>query len=122
MNEEFYIGQIFEGIYPPEAANWCNANNAMIVELDSGEYEIVAVPGPTDEEIQERVRAQRNTMLDTTDKYVSVPDFPIDESTRKQYIEYRQYLRDYTKSENWWLSAPMDFDTWAESGSENVAE
>lgn len=31
---EFYIGQIFEDIYPPEAADWCNANNAMIVEID----------------------------------------------------------------------------------------
>ncbi len=22
--EEFYLGQIFDGIYPPEAAYWCN--------------------------------------------------------------------------------------------------
>jgi hypothetical protein len=27
---EFYIGQIFEGAYPPEAALWCNSNNAHI--------------------------------------------------------------------------------------------
>lgn len=31
---DFYIGQIFEDIYPPEAADWCNSNNAMIVEID----------------------------------------------------------------------------------------
>lgn len=30
---EFYIGQIFEDMYPSEAADWCNANNAMIVEI-----------------------------------------------------------------------------------------
>jgi hypothetical protein len=44
---EFYIGQIFEDIYPSEAADWCNANNAMIVEIDpvvrtvTEEYETV---------------------------------------------------------------------------------
>lgn len=44
---EFYIGQIFEDIYPPEAADWCNSNNAMIVEIDpvvrtvTEEYETV---------------------------------------------------------------------------------
>lgn len=44
---EFYIGQIFEDIYPPEAVDWCNSNNAMIVEIDpvvrtvSEEYETV---------------------------------------------------------------------------------
>jgi hypothetical protein len=26
----FYIGQTFDGMYPPEAAAWCNANNAHI--------------------------------------------------------------------------------------------
>ena len=31
---EFYVGQIFEDMYPQEAADWCNSNNAMIVEID----------------------------------------------------------------------------------------
>lgn len=31
----FEIGQIFEGEYPPEAAAWCNENNAYIEELES---------------------------------------------------------------------------------------
>lgn len=30
--EKFEIGQIFEGEYPPEAAWWCNENNAHIEE------------------------------------------------------------------------------------------
>ena len=29
----FEIGQIFEKGYPPEAAAWCNDNNAYIEEL-----------------------------------------------------------------------------------------
>lgn len=69
-------------------------------------------PEPTVEELQARIRSIRNYLLNDTDKYVSVPDFPIDENTRNQYIEYRQYLRDYTKNENWWLSEPLVFDAW----------
>lgn len=40
MNEEYYIGQIFEEMYPSEAASWCNANNARIVEIDPIDKEI----------------------------------------------------------------------------------
>lgn len=126
MKEEFKVGQVFDGMYPPEAADWCNANKAMIVEIepkdDVRRFEIQATLEPTVEELQARVRAKRNALLDATDKYVSVPDFPIDESTRNQYIDYRVYLRDYTESENWWLSDPLTFDEWVESGSENVQE
>lgn len=59
MNEEFYIGQIFEGVYPPEAANWCNTNSAYIEEIGERRYEIKAVPeppAPTKEE-QKQARA-----------------------------------------------------------------
>lgn len=44
---DFYIGQIFEDMYPQEAVDWCNTNNAMIVEIDpvvrtvTEEYETV---------------------------------------------------------------------------------
>lgn len=48
--DEFYIGQIFEGIYPPEAAQWCAENNATINELEPDEkgrrFQIVEVPPP----------------------------------------------------------------------------
>ena len=69
MEQEYYIGQIFDGIYPPEAANWCNANNAIIEEKHRVEdgaryYEIVAIPeppAPTKEEQKEnRARAYQN--------------------------------------------------------------
>lgn len=49
---KFKIGQTFKGTYPPEAAVWCNANNAHIEEKD-GQYVIVAnapIPEPTLEE------------------------------------------------------------------------
>lgn len=52
----FELNQIFEGSYPPEAAVWCNNNNAYIEELEpqggTRRFQIVAVPEPTEEEKQ----------------------------------------------------------------------
>ena len=53
----FYIGQTFEGRYPPEAAVWCNANRAFI-EKQGNAYVIVAVPEPTQEELEAQALAQ----------------------------------------------------------------
>lgn len=43
--EQFYIGQTFKGMYPPEAAAWCNKNNAHIEKVD-GVRTIVENPAP----------------------------------------------------------------------------
>jgi len=51
MNE-YYIGQTFDGVYPPAAAVWCNLNNAHI-ELVGDNFAIVEnapAPEPTTEE------------------------------------------------------------------------
>jgi biopolymer transport protein ExbD len=54
MNE-YYINQIFNDTYPPEAALWCNENRAYIEELAPVDgvrrFQIVAVPEPTEEEL-----------------------------------------------------------------------
>ena len=53
---EFYIGQVFEGVYPPEAAVWCNANGAYIEKIADDRYEIKAIPAPlppTHEEVRQ---------------------------------------------------------------------
>lgn len=55
---EFSIGQIFEGVYPPEAADFCNTRgDCYITELEQSEsgerrFQIVAVPEPSLEEVQ----------------------------------------------------------------------
>jgi len=47
MSEQnFYIGQVFDDIYPPEAAVWCNANNAFIDVIGENRYEIKEIPEP----------------------------------------------------------------------------
>lgn len=96
-------------------ANWANANGGKFRSecLGDGTYKImeVVVPEPTVEEKQEQVRAVRNGLLDDSDKYL-MPDFPIDDAGRDLYIQYRQYLRDYTQSPDWWESEPLNFEDW----------
>lgn len=66
----------------------------------------------TQEEKENEIRAIRNFYLFDTDKFLSVPDFPITEAERAQYREYRKYLRDYTKEEEWYEKQPMTFEEW----------
>ena len=53
----FYIGQTFEGIYPPEAAVWANSNRAFI-EKQGNAYVILGIPEPTQEELEAQALAQ----------------------------------------------------------------
>ena len=60
MTEEYYIGQIFEGEYPPEAAFWCNEqSNCYIGEIEPcgniRRFEIKEIPPLTPEEEHERI-------------------------------------------------------------------
>ena len=71
MNAEYYIGQVFEGVYPPEAASWCNANNAFIKELEAAgeirKFEICVVPEPSEEEKKQARIAELKEELNATD-------------------------------------------------------
>lgn len=58
MNQDFYIGQVFEGSYSPAAACWCNGNNAYIDEIGNRRYEIKAIP-PAPEPTKEQQRQAR---------------------------------------------------------------
>ena len=67
MNQEYYIGQIFEGKYPPEAAVWCNANQAYIEVIGDHRYEIKAVPEPSEEETKQQRITELKAELSSTD-------------------------------------------------------
>lgn len=68
-------------------------------------------PEPTEEELKEQVRKVRDGYLSYWD-FTQLIDAPFTEEEKEKYREYRQYLRDYTKEENWWLQDPDDFATW----------
>ena len=85
----FYIGQVFQGVYPPEAADWCNSTQrAYIVERDAvdGErqFEIVAVPEPTLEELKIAKKAQIDA--ETSAAILSGFDYAVDGVT--YYFSY----------------------------------
>ena len=63
------------------------------------------------EKMQEEIRKVRNHLLEQTDKFL-LADYPVTDSEREQYTAYRSYLRDYTQTEDWWLSNPLTFEEW----------
>lgn len=100
---DFYIGQVFEETYPPEAAVWCNSHgDRYITELekdgDKRRFQIVAVPEPTTEEIAAQVRAKRDALLAETD-FLMMPDYPLGEEDATALKAYRQELRDVPTQE-----------------------
>lgn len=72
-------------------------------------------PAEPETEIQHRVREIRDNALEQTDKYM-IADFPISDEDRETMKQYRQYLRDYTKSDDWWESEPLKYEDWLVSG------
>lgn len=60
----YSIGQKFDGVYPPEAAVWCNENGAIIVQVDGG-FEIQGLPQPTADELFARLRSERDARIDS---------------------------------------------------------
>lgn len=100
---DFYIGQVFEETYPPEAAVWCNSHgDRYITELekdgDKRRFQIEAVPEPTTEEIAAQVRAKRDALLAETD-FLMMPDYPLGEEDATALKTYRQGLRDVPTQE-----------------------
>ena len=73
------------------------------------------------EQQKSQVREVRNGYLQATDIYM-IADFPISEEEHNQYKAYRQYLRDYTLSENWWEENPLTFEDWKQGQAVLMAE
>ena len=101
---EIKIGDIFQDDEEySKRAEWCNANSCYIEEIEPKEdgtrqFIIKEIPAPTDEELAQQIRAQRNSLLSQTD-YLMMPDYPISDDKRKLIEEYRQALRDITEQD-----------------------
>lgn len=89
---EFTIGQQFTDDYPPEAASWCNANGARIA-VSGNVYIIEACPEATQEELFERLRAERDVKILASD-YLLMPDYPVSATDLEAITAYRTALRD----------------------------
>ena len=69
---------------------------------------------PTDEELAERIRRDRDEKLEETDFFV-MPDYPSDPKDLEEVKTYRQALRDITKQSGFpkdvaWPELPSVFD------------
>lgn len=113
----YTAGQIIDRKEHVKFANWKNANggNLISVSLGNGTYRLEEIPAPTIEELSAQKRAERNAILDSTDKFVSVPDYPITDEKREQYKVYRQYLRDLPASWGFPNVEIMTFEKYVES-------
>ena len=131
----YYIGQEFENNYPPEAALWCNGNGAVMVAAGHRRYRIAAIPQPSVEELQDYKRAERNRAMndftwrverynEQADLHALAPEKYAEPTDKKVYLlAYRQFLRDWTKQENWWSLDIPSYDTWLhENGFDKTEE
>ena len=92
-------------------AEWCNESGKYHIEDDGTYYKTVKNPEPSIDELKSQVRAVRDSYLQETD-FTQIPDAPFTTEEKAQYAQYRQYLRDYTEGENWWLQNPKTFEEW----------
>jgi hypothetical protein len=100
VNDEYYkeIGMTLMDVEQAYNSNW-------YVEGYAPKYE------PAEDELKQRVRSVRNEYLKDTD-FTQLNDAPFTSEEKLQYAQYRQYLRDYTEGENWWLNNPKTFEEW----------
>jgi hypothetical protein len=77
---------------------WVDCDESVVADefwFDPADSQIKPVPAynPTDEDIADRVRGERNMRLLTSD-WTQLPDVPVE--TKEQWAIYRQALRDVT--------------------------
>ena len=77
MTEEFYIGQIFYGIYPEGAAEWCNNQENLYITIEEIEpqdgervFKIVDITPTTEEQAKEREEQFNKDFFNTSLGYV----------------------------------------------------
>lgn len=125
---DFYIGQIFEGEYPPEAASWCNERlDCYITEIEplpdgTRRFQIVAIvtpPLPELEAYKEQRKNELNTLHEAAEKeahILSSLGFEIDANDRAnrdiagllitteegesvQFCDYSNIMRQVTRAQ-----------------------
>lgn len=72
---------------------------------------------PTIEEKSDSIRQIRNQMIDDTEWRISrnndERELGLTETdNRELLLKYRNYLRNYPETENWYEQNPLDFDSW----------
>lgn len=80
------------------------------------------IPELTEEELKANKRMERNVLLqgtqDRIDRYRNQKELGVEttdsEEVYKQLLAYMQYLRDYTKEEDWYKHSAFDYEQYKE--------
>ena len=130
MEQEYFIGQIFEVMYPVDASDWANDNSAQIIEIEPAEvfhdgvakvvrrFRIVPLYPETEEKKKAKMLEIRDHYFDIyVDWYQSKPLLwsELTKAEKDDIKAYRIYLKDYNDTEQWWENEPLNFETWKES-------
>lgn len=88
----YTLNQIFTDTYPPEAAQFCNANGYVIKEIEKQNgkrrFQIQEIPAPTPEEIAER-EAQEAARIAEAQRVPDLEDATIDLASYIAELEER---------------------------------
>lgn len=83
---KFYVGQIFEDAYPPEAVEWCEANDCLIYDIksdgDTVRYQIQQIPDLTDQQQLQQAKQQREDAVSKITVTVDGMTFDGDETAQ----------------------------------------
>lgn len=106
------INDIFDLSKYDEAYKFVGENEGTTIQdLGGGQYQIVELPKPTQEELAEMKRADRDRLLQESDIRM-LPDFPISAEEKELWLLYRQYLRDITKDHEFPNVDVLSFENW----------
>ena len=101
MIKEFCIGQIFEYTYSVEVAEWCNANNCYIEEIEPIEgvrhFEVKEVQPYVETEEEKRTRINKLSMTRGDLFEALILAFGKDENDILQIVELMTNIDDITK-------------------------
>lgn len=106
------INDIFDLSQYDEAYKFVSENKGTTIEdLGGGQYKIVAIPTTTLEELKAQKRAERDNILQSTDKFM-LSDYPITEEEKGLWIKYRKYLRDLPEGSDFPNVEVLTFEDW----------
>lgn len=100
-------------------AVYCN-KNGLIIEDRVNYLEAVNPPAPTVEEKQAAVRLIRDKKLNDFEWRISrnndERELGLKETdNRELLLKYREYLRNYPKTEKWYEKNPLTFEEWIDA-------
>lgn len=85
----------------------------LLSDKEKLEYNEITIDEYVEQQSQKK-RLERNGLLNSTDFYM-IEDYPVHDDLKQLYKDYRQYLRDFTKQENFYDIDIKSFEEWKEN-------